>query len=203
MNKNLSLAAVGLLAIIGVAFGGLAFFKQAPQPGSIGGDLAPNGYYSLNGVQMWSGIQGFMATSSSVCVFANPFPNATSSLVSFSAVISSSSPTGTGISVGQNQFDLSTTTAVGGYGSSTPAFIYGHVVAAGATGDTVWFTTNRFASTTVAANTLFSDRGPTLDGSSPFILTGTQKLSYRIASGTPATFTTYYVGRCSATIQKF
>lgn len=206
MKNNIVLVIVSALLGAGLLIGGFLLNgngTKVPGLGSIGGDLAPNGYYTLNGVEHWSGTQGFMATSSSVCVFNNPFPNATSTIVSFSAGISSSSPTGTGISVGANQFDLSTTTAVGGYGSSTPALIYGHIVAAGTTGDFVSWTAQRFSSTTIPGNILFTDRGPAIpDGVSPFILNGTQKITYRIASGTPQTFSTYYIGKCNLTVRK-
>lgn len=209
-NKNLGI--LGSILAIALLIGGVMLLSRAgqsqpqqPSPsevqkeGAIPGNNIDGSYFTVGGINYYYGRQTMAATSSSVCVFPNPFGSATSSIVRFQSQISSSSATGIGIAA--LKFDLSTTTAAGGYGSSTPALIYGHSLAAGAKDSVQWQPTS--SSTPSSSQILTINSGATADGSSPFVLGPSEKITYRIASGTPGTFSTYLVGTCNVLIQQF
>lgn len=136
----------------------------------------------------------FSSTSSVPVIIPNPFGAATTSIDSVVCKIT------TGVT-GTNTFDLSTTTGTGGYGSSTPALIYGHSVATGAQDTFVW-TPYLTASTTLATGKLFSMDTGLKDGTSPFFLAPSAFVTLRIATATPGTLATPYGGSCSAQFHK-
>ena len=200
MNKTLVGLAIAVVALV-VGVGGY-FFPQIQH-------VAQNQYGNAgtlqdcttqNGVETCAVTQLMTATSSSVCVINNPFGAATSTVDYFTASIASSSATGLGLGV--HLFDLSTTTAAGGFGSSSPALIYAHSLADSATADTVVWNKQVLASTTAVVGTVFTDRGGTVNGVSPFFIKGAEKLTYRIATSSQNTFSTYFQGSCKARFTK-
>lgn len=173
--------------------------SAGPIIGAVPNSTQDTPYYSFGGVERYTYRQLMTATSSGICVQKNPW-NATSTLEGFDAYLASSSATGLGIA--NLLFDLSTTSTLGGYGSSSPAFIKAHVLVAG-TLDQVTWSPMLFGSTTVLSNALFSDKGlGNASGTTPFFVKPGDYVTYRIASGTPGTFGTYFQGYCDWSFRK-
>lgn len=156
-------------------------------------DQVDSPYYSIGGVRLYSSRQAMSATSTQVCTFNNPF-RATSTVVRFSSVIT------TGI-LGTNKFTLSTTstTNLGSYGSSSPALVLEHSVAASAVDSMVWVP-NYGTSTPGVLGIAYAGG----DGTGAGILLGpNEALTYRFSTSTANTaLTAYLAGSCSATIQQ-
>src|SRR3990167_3552815 len=136
MNNKKVLALIAIVAIIAI---GAYFFptgrtvveRVTEKLGAVSTlDGVDNPYVSICGKKMYYATIPMAATSTRVCSFRNPF-NATSSIVSFSAAIT------TGIT-GSNYFDLGTTTVANGLGSSTPVLLSKHYVLSGGQDSVSW-----------------------------------------------------------------
>lgn len=131
--------------------------------------------WTLGGVQYASERVNFTATSSIPVIIPNPLA-ATSTLDSLVCRV-------TGGNLGTVTLDLSTTTAAGNYGSSTPALVAGYSLTAGDTPLIVW----KNASTTGAglnpANVLVPN---TTQGPSVFQFRPADVLTLRYASSSPS-----------------
>lgn len=185
MIKNLIILLIGAVAVIGVGLGLSASNAPKPNFGAIAGPDIPYPYLNVNGNLTYYSSTQLIATSSIVCRIQNPAA-ATTTLQNFALNISAS-----GLTAAQ-QFDLSTTTASEGYGSSTPAFIASGSIQSTANGPTY-----------VAYQPMATSTGGPLirvtgDGSSPFIIKPNEYLTVRIGTSTPRSFASYLTGSCSA-----
>lgn len=172
---------------------------DGPTVGAVTNSTQDTPYYSFGGIERYTYRQYMLGTSSSLCVQKNPW-NATSTLEGFDTYLASSSSTGLGIA--NLITDLSTTTALNGYGSSSPAFVKAHTIVAGSQDQVTW-SPMMFASTTIVSGMLFTDRFTgAASGTSPFIVKPGEYVTYRIASGTPGTFGTYFIGYCDWNFRK-
>lgn len=197
-NKNVIIGAVAILAIIF----GIAYLKQttvnvavgnSPQSyGATPGNSVDGKYFSIGGQQFYRTSFPVTATSSVLCSVQNPFPNATTTVLA----------NGTGINVtagilGANTFDVSTSSTA--YASSTPAFSRG--VSVPSSGTVTYPFNPRYGTTT--ATTVFQNGGDdgiwqiadVVSPTYPYVLTGTQYLTWRVATATPGTGT--FQGTCS------
>ena len=148
-------------------------------------------YYSAGGIDYANVQVSFpAATSTYLCIQPNPwFGTGTSSLVSFMARITR------GV-LGANTMSLSTTSASGGYGSSSPAFILDRAVASGAQDNIFWNGNSTTTSTRILPGT------DVTTGASLSVIGPSEYVSYRVATGTPGTFATPWAGSCSFTFMK-
>lgn len=123
--------AVSVVVSVVVAFGVFQTFKTSPTEvpipqdtlGATPGNSVEGSYFTIGGVDFAHVKTSWIATTSRVCIIKNPFPNATSSLVAFTA-------RNTNTINGANTFDVGTTTHANGYGAtSTPKILQGFVIA--------------------------------------------------------------------------
>lgn len=150
---------------------------------------------SIGGRKTYQKTIPFTATSSVVCSVKNPF-NATSTMASFSAVISR------GL-LGANTFTLSTSSSAfgsisgtTGYGSSSPAFIKDKTVAS-TLSDSISF--RPYATTTTNSVGYVWDSFPVAGGQN-WVIGATDYINLRIATGTPGLG--FYGGSCSYNLEK-
>src|SRR3990167_9806157 len=130
-NKNVW---IGLVVVAIIAIGSYQFPKVSQTVNQVLGavptlDGVDSPFVSVNGERSYHYSQGITATSSVVCIVDPPI--ATSTLVSYRVKVRTN-----GIGAAQ-VVDISTTTAAGGYGSSTPAIAVAVPVGAG-TFDFAW-----------------------------------------------------------------
>lgn len=191
MSQNIKFLSVAILVI---AIGGSYLFPSVPKAvqqtvlGAVSTlDGVDNPYTSIGGYKEYRGTQSLTATSSFICSLRNPY-NATSSIVALSA---ESTANGIGVT---NALYISTSTSA--YGTSTPA-----LVAAFPMGTGQWSVemAKNTASTTAGAEVL---SGMTTNGTSNYILGPSEWITWKIATTTGGTFTSYNVGTCSAAIKK-
>jgi hypothetical protein len=184
--KVLSGLLIGVLAVLAVYAHVPAV---APAFGSLTGPDIPSPYLRWGGLgPIWNYSQSPTATSSVFC--ASQAPVGTSTLV-----FASWRPDNAAFGSSQT-FDLSTTTAAGGYGSSTPALI----IAANLQNAQVWLPE---ASTTPANPLLVLSAFSTTGGSNAFVIVNTSTssptwLTWRVATSTPGTFPIGLTGNCQA-----
>ena len=155
-------------------------------------DGVDNPYVKINGYAEYWYSAGITSTSSAFCSVLNPFAPATTTVLAAGTRIS-------GTISAASSYDISTSTTL--YGSSTPAFVYADSVGAAAQKITNWYP--RYASSTAAVvgKELYIDINyPVVAQEYPYILTGTQRLNWRIATATPGT--DYYEGLCTAKFRK-
>ena len=169
---------LALVLVLGMLFprpGPSVIEKVIERLGAIPGTSVDSNYFSIGGIEFYQSGAGFMATSSVLCSFKNPFAPATTSI----DFISVKRTTGF---TAATEFDISTSTTA--YGSSTVALVRAQPVAAKSQDMTLW--TPRHASTSVLAvntgKTLFWANNVI---SNPYILTGNQYLTVRNSTSTP------------------
>lgn len=186
MNTKTSI--VALVAILVIAIGGYQFPQVKSVTDRVVGAVATldgvdNPVIRINGLKQTWYSQPIMATSSAIC--ATPEITATSTLRSFKVL-------GLTNGLGAQFFDVSTSTTA--YGSSSPAYV--KTYSTGATGFAmVWN-----GATTTNANIIGNTWNGT--GQSDNIILPGQRITARIATGTPGTFSSYMTGRCSAVIEE-
>lgn len=178
---------ISIVAVLGLLAGSFALLKPStPTPQSLGSVASPNitsPYLCVNGICDWYSRVAIAATSSVIASI--PFPaNVGTSTVEFAdCSITANGMTGTQL------LDISTSTTP--FGSSTPALIYAHSIASGAKDNVTW----EAASTTNARLIGFSG----ITGENQVYGTSsTEYLNFRVATGTPGTFASYFTGECSA-----
>lgn len=150
-------------------------------------------FYTVGGVQHAAVNIPFSATSSVPMIMTNPF-GATTTIDSVVCRTSANGLTANFI------VDLSTTTASGGYGSSTPALVGSHSVT-GLTQDFLAWKPNATSSPS-ASNAGARILQANLDGSVGSFLGPTTSLTLRIGTSTPGTFSSYLTGSCSIDLTK-
>lgn len=191
---------LGLLAVLGLIMGTMAYNKPFPQPvqnetksQNVGAtatlDNVDNPFVKIGGVDFAYKSTPMAATSSEICAMKNPY-SGTSTLASFSAEIK------TGI-LGANTFSLSTTSNSTGYGSSTSYFVLDHSIASNGVDSMYWFPTS---ATTTNARIL---PGITSTGEGTLTLAPGDWVTYKIATTTGAgTLAAYYQGTCKYVFKK-
>src|SRR3990167_3446608 len=146
--ENKKVLGVALVAVI-IAIGGLFYPQVQTQVREVFGavstlDGVDSPFVSINGARSYYYSQGIAATSSVVCIIDPPI--ATSTLVSYRVNVRTNG-------IGASQVvDISTTTATGGYGSSTPAFAVAVPVGTG-TFDFAWQPNSATTSAVLAGGT--------------------------------------------------
>ena len=161
--------------------------------GAIPGNSVDGREFTVGGVTYIYAKTSLIASSTVPCYFPpGVLGNATSTIVSASL-----SPTSSGLA-GAVTFDFSTTTSAGGFSTSAPALAYAVPILAAPTTPFVW----SLASTT-NTRTIGVLNGASYDGeaSGAFVRPG-EGLTFRIATGTPRTFTTYLSGSCDVVLKK-
>ncbi len=154
--------------------------------GSLAGPDIPFPYLRWGGFgPIWHAAQSPTATSSVICAIQPPIGTSTPTFISWR-------PDNLAFGSGQT-FDISTTTAANGYGSSSPALVQGASLAS----SVVWIPN---ASTTANVNVLNGTNG---NGSTIFTIVNTSTssptfLTFRVATATPGTFATGLAGNCQA-----
>lgn len=149
--------------------------------GAIPGNEVSGNYFTVGGVERYFESQK-NATSSVLCSFKNPFPNATTTIER--VTVKTTSTFGAA-----NTYDIATSTTA--YGTSTPSLVYGKSIAANEFEQASWFP-KFVASTTASLNTEYTNilfDEATNGGQTNFFLTGTQYLNVKVASSTPGTDT--------------
>jgi hypothetical protein len=142
--------------------------------GAIPGNAVEGSYFTIGGIEYAHIKQPWIATTTRVCIIKNPFPNATSTLLSFTAK-------NTNLVVGANTFDIATTTHLNGFGAtSSQAILRGFTVA-----------TNEYAATD----------GVNGSNNIPTLLFPKENLNLRRYATTSAG-TDNYTGVCTARFQK-
>lgn len=195
MSKSLKFLSVAILVI---AIGGSYFFPQIKQ-GVLGAvstlDGVDNPFVSINGVKTFNYGASLTATSSYVCSFQNPY-NATTSIVSVGA-----ESTANGIAVANNLYVSTSTTA---FGTSTPALVDSFAMGTGQW--TLELQKNSATSTQSASNPNGTQAnllpGRNQAGASNYILGPTEWVTFKIATTTGGTFSTYNVGKCSGVLKR-
>lgn len=177
---------IGLLAVVlsvGTAFAFLSFSHKGELGAATGPDIS-SPYLQWGGVEMWNASVSInTATSSVLCSIQNT-SGATTSLAFFGAHINTNG-------IAQNQtFDISKSSTA--YGTSSPAFIKAGAITGSAQKDVAWETGN---GTTTASGILGSDSF-LKTGETPFLVAPNEYVNFKIASGTPGTFSSYYSGNC-------
>ena|SRR3990167_10372264 len=142
-------------------------------------------FVSIGGKKQYYYSQSMFATSSAICSIKNPF-NATSTLISFSAQVTSN-----GIASAQT-LDLSTSTSA--YASSSPAYFKKFATGTGQF-SVVWQ-----SATTTSLNVIGIKAG--VNGDSDNIIGPTDYLTLKVSSSTPGTYPLYYTGTCSGVIER-
>lgn len=146
-------------------------------------------FWTAGGVDFAAVTESFTSTSSVPLVIDNPF-SATTSIDKIMCVV-------TGNGLGAQVFDISTTTAAGGYGSSTPALVYGVSIGANAQETFLWqpagSSTTPWLTLAVPSNS---------NGKSPYILKPNEDVTVRIATSSPGTFSSYLSGSCALQVSK-
>ena len=155
----------------------------------------------FNPVECYQGIchafvkQSLGATSTSFCILQNPLKS-TSTILNFTMGIS-----GRGGQIAAHTFDVSTTTVLGAYGSSSPALIYARSLAANISDSVVW--TPQFASTSENGRLfVLGENLGTFNGSNPFLIAPAAYITARWATATPAVMASGVSGVCSAVFQE-
>ncbi len=143
-------------------------------------------YYTIGGVDYADVQVAIAATSTYACIIQNPFPSATSTIVSWITDITAGN-------TGATTYDLSTTSAANGFGSSSPALVFAHAVQSGTTETMSYYPS--------ATTTNVQKIGGPGDGSIFNLMSPGNFLSMRIATGTPSPYTAYQ-GTCSLTVKK-
>lgn len=212
-TKKIVLGVVALAVVIaGVAIyrtlptslgGNVEFSKKSFIEGFFAGEdrqfeVDRDGIIHTGGTDIKGVTVALSATSSVPGIITNPFGTATSTLIACGVKV-----TRNGIAATQNIY-ISTTTATGSYGSSTPAIL------AGFTTGTGQFTApcqlNSATSTAGATNTWGTKAdllpGMTNEGVSRYFIAGDQNLTLRIATETPRTLDDYWVGSFWAVFMK-
>lgn len=194
MNKNLVLVIVG--AIVGVAlFVGGTLLPKPVTVGAIPGNNIDGNYFTIGGVDYYHIKLPILATTTVLCrVPSNVFGAATSTLVAASL-----NP-GTGTNpLGAITFDLSTTSSSIGHSTSSPALARGFSIAAAPAIPFIWSlaTTTNTQTIGVAVGANGFDGG----SSNVFIRPG-EGLTFRVATGTPGTYTSFLSGTCEVTLRK-
>lgn len=183
-----------------IAIGGSYLFPNVKQTilgavPTLDGVSSP--YSSISGFREYRETRSLTATSSHICAFQNPF-GATSTIASLSA-----KSTNAGIAEANNLY-ISTSSAA--FGSSTAA-----LVSAFAMGTGQWnveFQQNSATTTGSTINGAMTTADTTLlpglraDGSSAYILGPTEWVTFRIATSTAGTFSSYDAGTCSASFKQ-
>ncbi len=188
MKNYLVSAAISLVIVLA----GLAFYHPTPVVQQTDNQPQPYGAVStLNNVESpLVGINGFKtyyvttsiaATSSVLCSAKNPF-NATSTLAMVTAIVTNA-PFGTAVTA-----DVSTSSTA--FGSSTPAFVYGHTIA-NAPGSFIVFPSNATSSLLTTWGAISGN-----DGSQGWILSPSNTVTVRVATSTAGTLATNPTGTC-------
>ena len=197
MQKNKIM--VALVAILVIAIGGYLLLKGKEVSQNLGAtptlDGVDNPNVRINGIQTYNYRQSIAATSSVVCTVRNPV-GATSTLESYAFEVRTN-----GIAATQD-LAVSTTTGVGGYGSSTPALM---LYSAG-TGQfsAEWQPNSATTTSTGSVNSVDSRLLPGMTnlGASNYIIGPSEYVSLRIATATPRTLDAYYTGSCSGVFRR-
>ena len=158
-------------------------------------DGVDNGSVSINGYKEFYFTNTLTATSSFICSFQNPY-QATSSIVAVGA-----QATNAGVAEANNLYISTSTTA---YGTSTTALVQAFPMGTGQW--TVELEKNS-ATTSVTNVTLGGVPvdllpGRTNTGASNYILGPTEFITWKIATTTGGTYTTYDVGVCTARVKR-
>lgn len=163
------------------------------------------GVITHNGVDSLTVEYPIAATSSTIVSIPNPFgtaglassfsPSNATTTVRFAGCQITVNPF-----VGAFNYDMSTSSSA--FATSAVAFVYSHAVGAAAA-DTMFWTDRTVASSSLTVSNSIWTTDMAKDGSDPFVLTPSQYLNFKIASGTPGTFAGgYLTGVCFATFTK-
>ncbi len=161
--------------------------------GAVPGNVVDSRNFSIGGVDTYNERQAMAATSTSICVFKNPY-TATSTLVRFTAGITGN------LTKAEQTFDLSTTSANGGFGSSSPALATRFSTLERSL---VWTPGN---ATTTAGDTKVMASFNSSTGASNIVIRPNEYVTLRMATSsgmaTVAHGTNSVTGSCSAVFQK-
>lgn len=193
-KKVLGLALVAIVIAIG------AKLLLSGPAGSLGAvatlDGVDNPFIRVADQKEWRSTIPMTATSSYVCAFKNPY-NGTSTIVSLSAEATSN-----GIAVANNLYISTSSAAIG---TSSPALLSAFAMG---TGQFSVELQKNSATTTLAGaiggttgdTTLLPGRTP--QGASNYFLKPGEWVTFKIATTTGGTFSSYLKGSCSAVIKK-
>ena len=177
--------------------------------GATPGAVIDSKYLSIGGVERYYEKQNVSASSSVLCFTQNPF-NATSTLISWTMRITR------GV-LGNNTFDLSTTSVDFRFGSSTPALIYAKTLTSAVTANasTSWSAVWKPSATTTRNETAASatagvDRPmlrnviPSIrpDGSSNIVVNPGEYITARLATSSAGVFADQFLGQCTAVFER-
>ena|SRR3990167_7963947 len=176
---------VGVTVVVAVIVTtGLYLFLQGEQDGgtpipqeilgAVPGNEINGNYFIVGGVEQAFVKQNWIASTTRVCIIKNPFPNASSTLMSFTARNTNKTVAGV------NSFSLSTTTHSNGYGATTTNTIF-----------------KDWAIPTLSQTSIDA----TQSGVLPVILAGVEHLKVT-RNATSTAGTDNYQGICQATFQK-
>ena len=147
-------------------------------------------YVRINGVEQYYYNQNFSATSSAVCSLLNPYGAATTSVLSYSVIASAN-----GIATDENLYLSTSTEPSGELATSSPALMGPFSTGIGQ------FNMSWDAGTATTTEGDILGNGD-FNNVNLFFLGPDEYLNLHIASGTPGTFTDYYLGGCQALLQR-
>lgn len=194
MNKNFVLVVVG--ALVGALLLGAGAFlnKLSVQhpAGSVTGPAVDGQYFTIGGMDYYHFRMPITASSTVPCyVPSNRFGAATSTIVSASLTANTNG-------LGAVTLDFSTTTSAGGFGTSSPALERAFSIAAVPTQPFIW----GLASTTNTLVIGLSVGSGFNGGTSGVFVRPGEGLTFRVATGTPGTFTSFLGGTCEVVLRK-
>lgn len=187
-NLKTVLIVLALAAFIGV---GVSFSTSGPQTvdkpvGALTSPDLPYNYLCVGGVCTYTVKGTLAATSSSVCAIQNP-RGATTTVTAASLQITANG-------MAQNQkLDISTSSTA--LGSSTPSLVWNKTVTGSAQASISWTPQATSTPQLIGINTL--------TGETNVVLGPTEYLTFKIATGTPGTFSSYWTGTCTGTFRDF
>lgn len=198
MNKSSTAVLAAIVALaVSVSFP-LLFPQKAKEIatntlGAIPGTSVDGNYFSIGGVEYYHYKTAIIASSTVPCyVKPNPFGAATTSIEMASMQVNTNG-------LGAFAIDLSTTTSAGGWATTSPALARSFAFAAAPVRPFIY----QQATTTTLLTIGRSVGSINDDGAATnvFVKPG-EGLTFRVATGTPGTFTSYATGVCEVVLRK-